>query len=114
MTSQPVSQRSQSSNELLERTSFLSGTNAAFIEAMYAQYLENPDTVDESWRAWFAELGQQDLSPAQVGRGPEWRRDAKPNLPSSELVGALTGQWPEKAAINEGDVRAATHRSIRA
>jgi 2-oxoglutarate dehydrogenase E1 component len=115
MTSQPLSPRPQNSNELLERTSFLFGTNAAFIEAMYAQYLENPDTVDESWRAYFAELGQQDLSPAQVGRGPEWRRDAKPNLASNELVGALTGQWPEKrGAFNEGDARAQTHKSIRA
>src|SRR5882757_5830700 len=80
MTSQPIANRPQYSNELLERTSFLFGTNAAYIEALYAQYLENPDAVDESWRAYFASLDQPDLSPAQVGRGPEWKRDPKPNF----------------------------------
>jgi 2-oxoglutarate dehydrogenase E1 component len=115
MTSQPIAPRPQHSNELLERTSFLFGTNAAYIEALYAQYLENPDAVDETWRDYFASLEQQDLSPAQVGRGPEWKRDAQPPLASSEIVGALTGQWPDKpSGLNESDIRNATHKSIRA
>src|SRR4249919_2382112 len=106
MTSQTLKPASQASNEVLERTSFLFGTNAAYLEAMYAQYLENPDTVDESWRAYFAELGQTQLSPTQLGRGPEWKRDAKPNLANGELVGALTGQWPEKpGTASANDIR---------
>src|SRR5690242_17864893 len=86
----------RASNEVMETTSFLFGTNAAFIESLYAQYLENPDAVDESWRAYFAELGQRNLTPTQLGRGPEWRRDTKPELANGEIVGALTGQWPER------------------
>src|SRR5262249_39559250 len=79
MTSQTLKPTAQASNEVLEQTSFLFGTNAQFIEAMYAQYLENPEAVDETWRAYFEELGQPELAPAQVGRGPEWKRDAKPS-----------------------------------
>ncbi|MEJ1969331.1 MAG: hypothetical protein WDN03_11975 [Rhizomicrobium sp.] len=64
MTTQSPSDRiARSSNEILEATSFLSGTNAAFVESLYAQYLENPDAVDESWRAYFQ---------ASARRG--WRR----------------------------------------
>jgi len=55
MTSQSPSDRlNRASNALLEETSFLFGTNAAFVESLYAQYLENPDAVDESWRAYFS------------------------------------------------------------
>ena len=55
---------------------FLSGANAAYIEQLYAQYLENPDAVDPSWRAWFDELGHEKLSPAQLGRGIAFRYKA--------------------------------------
>src|ERR1700744_6421506 len=97
MTDQSSPARARrSSNDLLEATSFLSGTNAAFVESLYAQYLENPDTVDESWRAYFSSLGQTALDPAQVGRGPEWRRDKRPEHANGEIVRALTGQWPAK------------------
>ena len=33
--------------------------------------------MDESWRAYFAELDEKGLTPTQLGRGPVWRRDAK-------------------------------------
>jgi 2-oxoglutarate dehydrogenase E1 component len=106
---------SRSSNDLLEATSFLSGTNAAFVESLYAQYLENPDAVDPSWRAYFSGLGQTQLAPAQLGRGPEWRRDQKPRYENGDLVSALTGQWPAKKGVtSEADLHKAAQDSIRA
>ena len=115
MTSQSASSRlNRATNDIFDATSFLQGTNAAFIESLYAQYQENPDAVDETWRAYFASLSEQELSPTQLGRGPAWHRDAKPELASGDLVGALTGQWPAKAGVNEKDVRAAAQESIRA
>ena len=116
MTSQTTPDRlARSSNEVLEATSFLFGTNAAFVESLYAQYLENPDAVDESWRTYFTSLGQSALSPTQVGRGPRWRRDQKPEFEGGELVSALTGQWPPRTgASSEKDLRLASQESIRA
>src|SRR5271154_5531350 len=116
MTSQSPSDRlNRGSNAVLEATSFLSGTNAAFVESLYAQYLENPDAVDESWRAYFSGLGQNALSPTQLGRGPAWRRDKKPELANGDLVGALTGQWPaRKGAAGAGALHKAAQDSIRA
>src|SRR4051812_48806730 len=89
-----------SPNEVLDATSFLFGTNAGFIEGLYAQYLENPDSVDGTWRAFFDALGEKGLSRAQLGGGPAWRRDQRLVLPEGELVSALTGDWgtPAKAA----------------
>ncbi len=40
----------------LEESSFLYGGNAAFIEEMFARYLENPERVDPSWRRFFDAL----------------------------------------------------------
>ncbi len=41
----------------LEQTAFLYGGNGAFIEDLYARYLQDPSTVDPSWRGYFDELG---------------------------------------------------------
>src|SRR5258708_18258450 len=113
MTSQPT-QGNRSSNELFDATSFLAGANAAFIESLYAQYLENPDAVDPSWRGYFADLGQRGLPPAQLGRGPEWKRDQPLPLEDGEIVGALTGLWPErKVEASVRDLRGAAQESIR-
>jgi 2-oxoglutarate dehydrogenase E1 component len=116
MTSQSSADRiNRNSNELLESTSFLFGTNAAFVESLYAQYLENPDAVDPSWRNYFASLGQIELDPAQVGRGPHWRRDKKTQHEEGELVSALTGQLDaSKAKVSEADLHKAAQESIRA
>jgi 2-oxoglutarate dehydrogenase E1 component len=42
--------------ELLAGTP-LSGANAAYVEALYEQYLENRDSIDPKWREFFAALG---------------------------------------------------------
>ncbi len=38
----------------------LAGTNLAFIEALYANYLEDPSTVDEQWQRYFAAWAAED------------------------------------------------------
>ena len=117
MTSQsPPERLNRASNEILEATSFLFGANAAFIESLYAQYLQNPEAVDPSWAAYFAGLGQSGLTPAQVGRGPSWVRDSKPERAKSDLIGALSGAPSAKPAATAGekDLRIAAQESIRA
>jgi len=114
-TQSPSDRAFRASNDVMEATTFLSGANAAYIEGLYAQWQANPDAVDPSWRTWFAELGQKGLTPAQLGRGPEWRRDAKLDLRDSELVGALTGLWPpRKGETSAADARHAAKDSVKA
>ena len=116
MTTQSRSdQLNRASNRVLEETSFLYGANAQFIEQLYAQWLENPEAVEPSWRAWFTQLGQRGLSPTQLGRGPGWRRDARLPRETDELTGALTGLWPpRKSEAGAADGRAAAKDSVRA
>ncbi|MFO1038189.1 MAG: 2-oxoglutarate dehydrogenase E1 component [Geminicoccaceae bacterium] len=43
----------------LEQTSFLNGANSAFLEDLYARYLNDPSQLDPSWRAYFDDLGSE-------------------------------------------------------
>jgi 2-oxoglutarate dehydrogenase E1 component len=126
MTEQsPADRINRASNDIFDATSFLSGTNAAFLEALYDQYLANPASVDPEWQAYFAGLGEQGLSPTQLGRGPAWQRDRKPGIPGDDLTGALSGQTaplpkPAKPGAKGGapaegpNARAVAQDSIRA
>jgi len=122
MTEQSPSDRlNRASNDIFEATSFLSGTNAQFLEALYAQYLANPGSVAPDWRAYFSSLGEQGLTPTQLGRGPAWRRDQKIARPKDDITGALSGEAaPAKSeaapakAEDTGNTRAVAQDSIRA
>ena len=39
-------------------TSYLFGSNAPFIEALYEAWLEQPDSVAPEWRRWFDQIQQ--------------------------------------------------------
>src|SRR5476649_754188 len=104
MTEQSTPDRlNRASNDIFEATSFLNGTNAAFVEQMYAAWLANPSSVDKGWQGYFAGLGEQGLlSPTQLGRGPAWKRDAKPDFANGDLIAALTGQDPPSPKASAG------------
>ncbi|MEY4706533.1 MAG: hypothetical protein RJB58_256 [Pseudomonadota bacterium] len=103
MTEQSPSDRlNRASNDIFEATSFLNGTNAAYVEQVYAAWLANPNSVDEGWQAYFTQAGEQNLSPAQLGRGPAWKRDQKVQHASGDLIAALTGQEPPAAPGKPG------------
>jgi len=112
----PTDRLGRSSNEILEATSFLFGANTQYLEELYSRYLEEPESVDPSWRSYFDGLRERGLTPAQLGRGPEWRRDIRPEQEDSEIIGALTGLWPRDKAAPSGasDTQASAHESIRA
>ncbi len=60
-----------SAGDLLERfrqTSALYGSNAAYIEGLYESFLENPESVSETWRQHFAKLsnGRHDIAHSPV------------------------------------------------
>ena len=58
MTEQsPADRMNRASNEIFEATSFLNGTNAAYVEQMYAAWLANPTSVDQGWQDYFAQSG---------------------------------------------------------
>lgn len=108
-----------SSNEQLERTSFLFGTNAPFVEELYARFQNDPQSVDAEWRTFFSSLGDDAADVLKEVQGASWRRQDWPMHANGEMVSALDGNWPaadEKAIRTKLQARApeASEESIRA
>jgi len=112
-------------NEVLAETSFLYGGNAAFVEDLYAQWAADPNSVEPSWRAFFATLGDRAEEVKRAAADPAWARPGAP-IPRPEWLPALDGLWPavqakvgskiaeQKPEASADAVRAATLDSLRA
>ena len=88
----------QPKNDAFARTSFLQGTNAAYIEEMQAQYERNPGSVSDEWRHFFASLQEErgggvGDGPDNGHHGPSWAKPMEQVSANSDLLGALTGDY---------------------
>jgi 2-oxoglutarate dehydrogenase E1 component len=120
----------QDANAAFALTSFLYGSNAPYIEDLYARYEADPQAVDAEWQSFFQSLKDNAADVAKNARGPSWGRPDWPPLPGGDLVAALDGNWAEvgngvgnkvKAQaqsrgveLSNADVERATRDSIRA
>ncbi|HHS82851.1 MAG TPA: 2-oxoglutarate dehydrogenase E1 component, partial [Devosia sp.] len=120
----------QEKNETFLLTSFLYGGNASYVEDLYARFEDDPESVDETWRGFFASLGDAPGNVKSEAAGASWKRKDWPPLPRDEMVAALDGDWDrlaeksgraaiEKAAdsgksVSIDEVNQAAHDSIRA
>ena len=59
-------------NEVLAETSFLYGGNAAFVEDLYARWAADPNSVEPSWRAFFASLHDSADEVKRAADEPAW------------------------------------------
>ena len=113
-----------SDNEIFEKTSFLHGTNSAFIEQMYEKYLHNPLSVPTDWQTFFSGISDQSSNEMKDASWSEYK-DIKSN--NGDLVLAIDGNWPDEVRsfenelkfsnainIHEGTSKNATLDSIRA
>ncbi len=117
-------------NDVFERTSFLYGGNAQFIEQLYARYKQDPSSVDEGWRDFFAELNDEPSDVIAEARGASWQRPDWPEPVNGELVSALDSNWSalehdvaprvarqaatKGAGLSGDELRKATLDSVRA
>ncbi|GBD50714.1 2-oxoglutarate dehydrogenase E1 component [Methylopila sp. Yamaguchi] len=83
----------QAANEAFNRTSFLWGGNAAYIEDLQARYQKDPSSVDPQWRAFFEDLGDPSDAVEKTAEGPSWEKPNWPVPANGELVSALDGNW---------------------
>jgi 2-oxoglutarate dehydrogenase E1 component len=120
----------QDANAAFARTSFLYGSNAAYIEDLYARYESDPKAVDAEWQGFFQSLKDNAADVEKNARGATWSRPDWPPLPAGDLVAALDGNWAEagKAAgvkiaahaqtrgvdLSNADIERATRDSVRA
>ncbi|HVJ50941.1 MAG TPA: 2-oxoglutarate dehydrogenase E1 component [Aliidongia sp.] len=64
----------------MAQTSFLTGTNSAFIAELYAHYLDDPASVDASWRGLFDGLKDDTDGILSELKGPAWSRTPPPRI----------------------------------
>ena len=74
------------------RTSFLSGTNAAYIEEMQAQYEANPGSVGDEWRHFFESLKEERSGPPEP-LNPAWATPLELLANNGDMVSALTSDF---------------------
>jgi 2-oxoglutarate dehydrogenase E1 component len=108
----------------LESSSFLYGTNSAFIEQLYRRYLASPNSVDASWQQFFASLGDDAESVIAEVKGASWApRSAlearvEPLMDDTgdgqNYLAALQRAPQAVGAASAAQVRQATLDSIRA
>jgi 2-oxoglutarate dehydrogenase E1 component len=120
----------QDANAAFALSSFLQGTNATYIDELYARYEQDPASVDTDWQEFFKSLKDSPADVQKNAEGASWGRDNWPLTPRDELTSALDGNWVtvEKAVgaklaakaqtkgaeISAADVHQATRDSVRA
>ena len=98
----------QDANTAFALSSFLQGTNATYIDDIYARYERDPASVDPEWQAFFKSLKDQPADVRKNAEGPSWSRDNWPLIPQDDLTSALDGNWAqvEKAVSSKLAARA--------
>jgi 2-oxoglutarate dehydrogenase E1 component len=93
----------QDANAAFALSSFLQGTNAAYIDDIYARYEQDPAAVDPEWQEFFKSLKDSPADILKNAHGPSWGRDNWPLPPRDELTSALDGNWAtvETAVANK-------------
>ena len=76
----------------LHSSSFLFGGNSAFIEGLHARYLRDPNSVDESWRAFFADLGDDIEAVRTATRGASWAAPQPDDIDGRDRSAAPLGE----------------------
>ena len=85
----------QDANAAFALSSFLQGTNATYIDEIYARYEKDPASVDGEWQEFFKSLKDSPADVRKNAEGPSWGRDNWPLTPQDDLTSALDGNWAE-------------------
>ncbi len=93
-------------NTALLETSFLYGANATFVEEMHEKFLNDPNSVDSSWRAFFQQLRDDPSAVRSAVQGPSWYRPDLAQPKTTELTALLDGNWGALSDRFENKARA--------
>ena len=120
----------QDLNDAFQRSSFLYGGNAAYLEDLYARYQQSPEHLDGGWRDFFSTLKDPGETVIAEARGPKWQRSDWPIHANGEMVAAFDANWgpverqvgdkvkagaqKRGVEVSEQEVFQATRDSIRA
>jgi 2-oxoglutarate dehydrogenase E1 component len=83
----------------MAQISFLTGTNSAFIAELYAHYLDDPNSVDASWRGLFDGLKDDSAGILSELRGPAWARTPPPRIIGNGAAAPAASDAKTKAGV---------------
>ncbi len=114
-------------NQVFAETSFLYGSNAAFIEDLHDKWAADPSSVSAEWRGFFDQLRDSAATVQASSAAGKWGRTLVTE--ATEDTGVFDGRWPAPrpdpkakpaaaagpapAGASAEEVRAAAHDSIR-
>ena len=90
----------QAANDLSEIIAENFGANATYVEGMLSRWRNDPASVDESWRAYFAEL----LGESGASTAPQPAKGSGVTLPQADGSGAVAASSGDghKSAVGVG------------
>ena len=103
---------SSKDNTNYKKTSFLIGSNSEFINEFYSDYLTDPESLPESWKAFFDGLSEEQKLIYNDLKGPSWspgKKDSKIFLTNGDKK-----QNNVSKEIDFQSVKQATQDSVRA
>lgn len=95
----------QDANEIFQQTSFLYGSNASYIEDLYARYEDDPTSVPAEWQSFFSSLKDEADNVRKAARGASWTKPNWPLKPNGDLISALDGDWGTVEKHMEGKLK---------
>lgn len=107
------------SNQIFDKTSFLQGANATYIEEMFKKYSDDPSSVPNDWGIFFKNIKDEGLNSSTYSA--DWAKsDLK--VQNGDLISAMDSNWsslPEKIikkniSYSVDEIQQATLDSIRA
>lgn len=96
----------EDANKAFADTSFLYGGNASYLEEMYAAYEDNPESLDEGWQGFFAELRDDPGSAQREAQGASWKRPDWPVEVNGEIIAALDAGVEPTEQVFEHKIKA--------
>ncbi|NVJ93702.1 MAG: 2-oxoglutarate dehydrogenase E1 component [Methylocystaceae bacterium] len=100
--------------------SVLNGNNTVYLAELYARYMKDPSSVDQSWVSFFSGLREEGLEALQNLSGPSWNKPSHGvvNIGASAVTAPVANAQPQAGAVygkaDDDVIRAATLDSIRA
>src|SRR5262245_17344362 len=67
-----------------EETEEINSSNAAFVEALYADYLADPNSVSHDWQRFFSNIAAHEWPQPQIG--PSFKPSSVFNPPSAAVA----------------------------
>ena len=91
-------------NNIFNKTSFLGNNSSEFVEALYVEYLNNPENISEQWRNFFHGLKENKDKIIKNINGPSWSPQKKVKISSNQNNRLLKKNNGNIETINQKDL----------